>query len=388
MDGTDYNSATLFDYNTLETLYPEFVEDFNSTNKTGYSDPVNECCFFGDRYWYHPDYLGSVAMVTNDEGVVHQFFLTNAWGEELHTYNNANTSSFNSEYRFNDDGVRSAASIERCARSAELDEETGLAYYGARYYDNKISMWLSVDPLAMSEHNRTMSPYQFTDNNPINLVDPDGREIDFSRLLAWDKHLNRNVGNNILQDLQDLTGLNLEFDENGVLISKGEIEGVHYSEEARELLLGAINSTETVEVTRLKPEFDKTSKASLGGYGIFLLEEQITDFIKGTAGLDDRTMGYGMIFLHELDHTALGQGVEDEHGAFETGPVVDRMNKIRGQMSTEDNQWGQRLSYDMLSIGGNENVYFVPFSSSSKSAIERGGLPYTEYIRTHENYYR
>ncbi|GGH70080.1 hypothetical protein [Phaeocystidibacter marisrubri] len=93
VDGTDYNSATLFDYNTLETLYPEFVEDFNSTNKTGYSDPVNECCFFGDRYWYHPDYLGSVAMVTNDEGVVHQFFLTNAWGEELHTYNNANTSS-------------------------------------------------------------------------------------------------------------------------------------------------------------------------------------------------------------------------------------------------------------------------------------------------------
>ena len=28
----------------------------------------------------------------------------------------------------------------------EVDEETGLAYYGARYYDNQLSMWLSVDP--------------------------------------------------------------------------------------------------------------------------------------------------------------------------------------------------------------------------------------------------
>ncbi|MDA9963963.1 hypothetical protein OAP05_03345 [Schleiferiaceae bacterium] len=38
----------------------------------------------------------------------------------------------------------------------ELDEETGLAYYGARYYDNQLSMWLSVDPLA--HEYRSLSP--------------------------------------------------------------------------------------------------------------------------------------------------------------------------------------------------------------------------------------
>ena len=31
----------------------------------------------------------------------------------------------------------------------ELDEATGLYYYGARYYDPKTSIWLSVDPLAV-----------------------------------------------------------------------------------------------------------------------------------------------------------------------------------------------------------------------------------------------
>jgi RHS repeat-associated protein len=28
----------------------------------------------------------------------------------------------------------------------ELDEETGLYYYGARYYDARVSVWLSADP--------------------------------------------------------------------------------------------------------------------------------------------------------------------------------------------------------------------------------------------------
>ena len=30
----------------------------------------------------------------------------------------------------------------------ELDTETGLYYYGARYYDPRVSLWLNVDPLS------------------------------------------------------------------------------------------------------------------------------------------------------------------------------------------------------------------------------------------------
>ncbi|MBK7303487.1 MAG: hypothetical protein IPI90_09580 [Saprospiraceae bacterium] len=30
----------------------------------------------------------------------------------------------------------------------EVDEETGLYYFGARYYDPRISLWYGVDPLA------------------------------------------------------------------------------------------------------------------------------------------------------------------------------------------------------------------------------------------------
>ncbi|MFV0531697.1 MAG: RHS repeat-associated core domain-containing protein [Flavobacteriales bacterium] len=56
----------------------------------------------------------------------------------------------------------------------ELNEETGLYYYGARYYNPRISLWLSVDPLA----EQTMTPYQYTYQNPVRFVDPTGMKGD------------------------------------------------------------------------------------------------------------------------------------------------------------------------------------------------------------------
>jgi RHS repeat-associated protein len=56
----------------------------------------------------------------------------------------------------------------------ELDEETGLYYYGARYYEPRISLWLSVDPLGEKYPN--VSAYVYTFQNPIMFIDPDGQD--------------------------------------------------------------------------------------------------------------------------------------------------------------------------------------------------------------------
>ena len=56
----------------------------------------------------------------------------------------------------------------------ELDEETGLYYYGARYYDPKMSVWYSTDP--MQEKYPWMTTYGYCINNPIKLVDPNGED--------------------------------------------------------------------------------------------------------------------------------------------------------------------------------------------------------------------
>jgi RHS repeat-associated protein len=57
-----------------------------------------------------------------------------------------------------------------------LDNETNYTYFGARYYDSDVSIWLSIDPL--SDKYPSLSPFAYCANNPVILVDPDGREID------------------------------------------------------------------------------------------------------------------------------------------------------------------------------------------------------------------
>ena len=59
----------------------------------------------------------------------------------------------------------------------ELDNETGLYYYGARYLDPTGAMWLSVDP--MWEKFAGMTPYNYCIGNPVKMVDPDGRKVLF-----------------------------------------------------------------------------------------------------------------------------------------------------------------------------------------------------------------
>ena len=57
----------------------------------------------------------------------------------------------------------------------ERDAETGLTYFGARYYSSDLSIWLSVDP--MSDKYPSLSPYVYCANNPVKLVDPNGMEV-------------------------------------------------------------------------------------------------------------------------------------------------------------------------------------------------------------------
>jgi RHS repeat-associated protein len=108
------------------------------------------------QYYYHSDHLGSTSLITDLDGNVVQHVEYVPFGEVFIEERN---NKWNTPYLFN---------------AKELDEETGLYYYGARYYDGRVSVWLGVDPLAEKYPNKT--PYHFCSNNPINFVDPDGKD--------------------------------------------------------------------------------------------------------------------------------------------------------------------------------------------------------------------
>jgi RHS repeat-associated protein len=110
------------------------------------------------QYFYHSDHLGSASFVTNIDGYVMQHIQYLPYGELFVSQRN---SEFDSRYKFT---------------AKELDNETSYTYFGARYYDSELSGWLSVDP--MSDKYPSLSPYCYSANNPVVLVDPNGMCID------------------------------------------------------------------------------------------------------------------------------------------------------------------------------------------------------------------
>ena len=107
-----------------------------------------------DIFYYHTDHLGSTSYITDAKANVAQFDAYLPYGELLV---DEHSSTEEMPYKFN---------------GKEFDQETGLYYYGARYMNPKTSLWYGVDLLAEKYPNIT--PYCYTDNNPVRYIDPNG----------------------------------------------------------------------------------------------------------------------------------------------------------------------------------------------------------------------
>jgi RHS repeat-associated protein len=124
----------------------------------------------------------------------------------------------------------------------ELDAETGLYYYGARYLDPKTSRWLSGDP-AMGEYipsapvndearkqnqnlpgqggifnHVNLHVYHYAGNNPVKYTDPDGVEI---------RVPNENDREQIKRMINSVSRYKYEIDSRGNLHRLGYIRNWH-----------------------------------------------------------------------------------------------------------------------------------------------------------------
>ncbi len=100
----------------------------------------------------HSDHLGSTNSATDASGTVQQIETYTPFGERV--FEKAPT-------------VLSTSSLYT---GQELDRESDLYNYGARYYDAALSRFTSVDPVQGN------LPYTYVHNNPILLIDPDGQQ--------------------------------------------------------------------------------------------------------------------------------------------------------------------------------------------------------------------
>lgn len=69
-----------------------------------------------------------------------------------------------------------AASDPHKFTGKELDDETGLYYFNARYYDAHLGRFISVDPVGGSNTDpQSWNRYAYALNNPVTVTDPSGQ---------------------------------------------------------------------------------------------------------------------------------------------------------------------------------------------------------------------
>jgi RHS repeat-associated protein len=165
---------------------PIYVNEDRITTKYNSEGNDNTSAEKERTYYYHSDHLGSAQTVTNYKGQVHERLEYTPYGELWIDWRSDLAPEDSTPFRF---------------PGKELDPETGLYYYGARYLDPKTSRWLSGDP-AMGEYFPVapvddeakkrngnlpgqggvfnyvnLHAYHYAGNNPVKYVDPDGEAL-------------------------------------------------------------------------------------------------------------------------------------------------------------------------------------------------------------------
>jgi RHS repeat-associated protein len=107
------------------------------------------------RYQYR-DHLGSASMETNETGQVISYEEYHPFGTSAYRVAKSGTDLSLKRYRFT---------------GKERDDETGLYYFGVRYYAAWLGRWTSSDP---GDFVDGLNLYVYVRNNPVMLVDEEG----------------------------------------------------------------------------------------------------------------------------------------------------------------------------------------------------------------------
>lgn len=161
---------------TSEASNPGQCDTLNAGCTAGEAEEAlytgDEIVIIGDtkeqQFYYHPDHLGSTAYITDSRGQLTEHLEYFPFGETW----------------VQEGGSKKTPYLYT---GKELDQETGLYYYGARYYDPRVSIWASPDPILEKyldgkPNDGVFAPlnlglYTYAHQSPIIYNDPDGNSV-------------------------------------------------------------------------------------------------------------------------------------------------------------------------------------------------------------------
>jgi RHS repeat-associated protein len=276
-----------------------------------------------DQFFYHANHLGSTNFVTDANGALYEHLEYFPFGE---TWVQESSNTQRTPYLFT---------------GKELDEETGLYDYGARYYDPRTSQFISTDPLLQSDPGKTtstsagLSLYAYAINNPMRYIDPTGRDI----ALPTDEKKRMKVFNAAQKLSSDTLAIEQQKDGSYLLVIKQQAQSPQYYV-GTQLIRNLIKSKQVVTVSMggaagTTPVYDKEGRYNAA---VNWSEAEFDDFIvpppswaPALPGVTEAQRGEAYITLgHEFVHAWY---IMTGRNAY--GKEVDHAFQFGGQRITE-----------------------------------------------------
>ena len=309
------------------------------------------------QFYYHPDHLGSSSYITNLDGEVSQHIEYVPFGEVFIEERN---NTWNTPYLFN---------------AKEFDEETGLYYYGARYYEPRLSLWMSVDRFA--EKYPATSGYNYAINNPVRYIDINGDSIRVSSE-------NRELFNKTLKDVFGEFSSKFSYTQSDMLVFSGENKGMGKAQRKVFKRLKKVMYSKTItniqygKDTQITDRYGnkRTFKVESGGGAATLLASENKNYNQNFTVIDpNKTIGETM----EVTDAYYKEPIDPQNGArfkkvtFQTNQtdltfheighvvyegkrqhkVLDFNNIVRGILQLPKRQYDETHNYKIR----NEKVY-------------------------------
>ena len=244
----------------------------------------------------------------------------------------------------------------------ELDKQNGLNWYdfGARWFDVAgVPMWTSVDPLAEKYYH--ISPYVYCNNNPVMLVDPDGREFTES---SWEyvNMLLNNINARISNNADKIADIQTKLDGGG--LSEKKVKTLQNKIKRLETNSAELRDVQDeIEILEQSSQiYDVALDNSRNNSDMFGIEVNSVAYFNPANGvfeirLGDRSLG---LMAHELKHA-----YQFEIGAYSIGMLSNG-----APFYDQSDEWE---AYKRGELFGGERLLALP---QIYSGIQTGPIDY------------
>ena len=298
-----------------------------------------------ETFFYHSDHLGSTSYITDDHAKITQYDAYLPYGELLV---DEHSSSEDLPYKFN---------------GKQFDEETGLYYYGARYLNPMTSLWYGVDPLAEKFPN--IGAYVYCHGNPINMIDPDGKD---------DYKLNKNGQISFWRRTNAKTTDRIFSGKNNILVNKG-LASQLVKNQTRNGTIALTNKSDDAfkffkfVADNTNVEWNLIGERSDNGGVVFKLN---SDFQSKTAGVNLVNAGKFLFMLHSHpwgsnEGVTRASGNYNEYKNTPAGELVEQPYRD-GDVWTLDDIYGRYKQDHPRQTLDNYPKAFIYYAGDSKQA--------------------